>query len=59
MMGSGIIPRNMAAVRRAKSAYANTCRSKRTLRDISDGLDQAFKARLGRLKEYVTEMDIG
>jgi ADP-ribosylglycohydrolase len=33
--------------------------SKRTLRETSDGLYQAFKARLGRLKEYVTAMDIG
>ena len=33
--------------------------SKRTLRETSDGLYQAFKARLGRLQEYVTVMDIG
>ncbi|HOB98521.1 MAG TPA: hypothetical protein PKM43_07200 [Verrucomicrobiota bacterium] len=25
----------------------------------SDGLYQAFKTRLGRLKEYVTAMDVG
>lgn len=33
----------------ALAAVAATC----------DGLYQAFKARLGRLKEYVTAMDIG
>lgn len=31
--------------------------SKRTLRETSDGLYQAFKARLRRLKTYVEEMD--
>ena len=33
--------------------------SQRTLRETSDGLHQAFKTRLGRLKEYATMMDIG
>jgi hypothetical protein len=32
--------------------------SKRTLRETSDGLYQVFKARLGRLREYVAAMDI-
>ena len=32
--------------------------SKRTLRETSDGLYRAFKARLRRLKDYAAEMDI-
>jgi len=59
LSGAASIPPQLIKQTDDATAVNPHTNSKRTLRETSDGLYQAFKARLGRRKEYVTEMDIG
>ena len=54
---ASIPPEIIKQVDQATSVNPHT-NSKRTLRETSDGLYQAFKARLARMKEYAGVMDI-
>jgi len=57
LTGAGSIPRELIEqVDRATSLNPHTC-SKRTLRETSDALYEAYKARLKRMRSLVEEMD--
>jgi ADP-ribosylglycohydrolase len=57
LSGAGSIPTELIEqVDRATSINPHT-NSQRTLRETSDGLHRAFKARVAKMKTYVSEMD--
>ncbi len=57
LSGADSIPKDIIKqVDYATSVNPHT-NSKRTLRETSDGLYNAFKARLARMKTYIDEMD--
>ena len=58
LLGAASIPQPMITQADHATAVNPHTNSKRTLRETSDGLYQVFKARLGRLREYVAAMDI-
>jgi ADP-ribosylglycohydrolase len=57
LSGAGSIPAEMVRQVDEATRLNKFTNSKRSLRETADGLYEAFKARLGRLRAYVEEMD--